>query len=103
MQRFIQYATAIRAEVPVVPTEEAAAAALATSGEGDLKCTAAVREQYPAPVCRAGRERQPGGGRRRRGRADAGSVGGGRGAGGGTGLVLARAGVAETGSLLLAD
>lgn len=104
VQRFIQYATAIRAEVQVVLTEEAAAAALATIRQGDLKCTATIRDQYPAlyaalavdagtPVTVAEdvAARQP----------DRHAVG--AALAGGTGLVLARAGIAETGSLLLAD
>ena len=103
LQRFIQYATAIRAEVQVVANEEAAAAALAVIREGDLKCTAAIREQYPALYAALAQEGSPATvaedvAAQTPDRSALGAA-----LAGGTGLVLARAGIAETGSLLLAD
>jgi L-lactate dehydrogenase complex protein LldG len=103
LQRFIQYASAIFAQVQVVANAEGAAAALATIRQGDLKCTAAIREQYPdlyaaltvegvpAKVAEEIEAAQPS-------RAALGAA-----LDGGTGLVLARAGIAETGSILLAE
>lgn len=103
LQRFIQYAGAIFAQVQVVANQEAAAAALAAIRQGELKCTAAIRAQYPdlyaalavegvpAVVAEDIEARQPS-------RSALGAA-----LDGGTGLVLARAGIAETGSLLLAE
>jgi L-lactate dehydrogenase complex protein LldG len=103
LQRFIQYASAIFAQVQVVANAEGAAAALATIRQGDLKCTAAIRDQYPdlyAALAEAGgpatvaeevAAQTPS-------RAALGAA-----LDGGTGLVLARAGIAETGSLLMAE
>lgn len=102
-QRFIQYATAIFAKVQVVANEEAAAAALALIRQGELKCTAAIRDQYPdlyaalaqdgtIPTVAEDLEAQTAS------RSALGAA-----LDGGTGLALARAGVAETGSLLLAE
>ena len=103
VQRFIQYATAVRAEVQVVANQEAAAAALATIRQGDLKCTAAVRDGYPDLYAALAQGEHPvtvaeDVAARTPSRAALGAA-----LDEGTGLVLARAGIAETGSLVMAE
>lgn len=97
---FIHYARGAGATVEVADLARAATL-IAGWRQGDLKCTAAVRERYPdlvqalaaeAPVAVA-EEVVAGLDRSAVGAALA----------DGTGLVLAHAGVAETGSLVLAD
>jgi L-lactate dehydrogenase complex protein LldG len=103
VQRFIQYATAIRAGVQVVANQEAAAAALATLRDGDLKCTAAVRDQYPDLYAALAQDGVPATVAEDVAAQTANRSALGRALDGGTGLVTARAGIAETGSLLLAE
>ncbi len=103
VQRFIQYAGAIFAQVQVVANQEAAAAALAAIRQGDLKCTAAIRDGYPDLYVALAQGDRPTTvaedvAARTPGRAALGAA-----LDEGTGLVLARAGIAETGSLLMAE
>src|SRR3954471_25023174 len=102
IELFERYALAAGAQVTIVP-DQAAASIIADGADGDLKCTAAVRESYPdliraleasgrqVAVAEEMAEGQPS-------RQDLAAA-----LAGGTGIVLARAGVAETGSLVLAD
>jgi L-lactate dehydrogenase complex protein LldG len=103
VQRFIQYATAVRAEVQVVATEQAAAAALALIRQGDLKCTAAIRDQYPDLYAALAEEGGPATVAEEVAAQTPSRAALGAALDGGTGLVLARAGIAETGSLLMAE
>jgi L-lactate dehydrogenase complex protein LldG len=103
LQRFIQYAGAIFAQVQVVANQEAAAAALATIRQGDLKCTAAIRDQYPVLYAALATDGVPAMVAEEVEAAHPGRAALGAALDGGTGLVLARAGIAETGSLVLAE
>ncbi|HET9019999.1 MAG TPA: LUD domain-containing protein, partial [Acetobacteraceae bacterium] len=100
---FTQYATAAAAQVQTVDSMEAAVAAIAALRQGTLTCTAAVRDAYPQLYAAlAG----PGGPVRvaedvAMEAADSTALA--AALAGGTGLILATAGVAETGSLLLTD
>jgi L-lactate dehydrogenase complex protein LldG len=103
LELFERYARAAGAEVSVVADEAAAAAAIMLGAGEAVKCTAAVGEFFPGlrrvleesghPVAVAEEiaASQPG-------RSELAIA-----LSGGTGIVLAQAGVAETGSLVLAD
>jgi L-lactate dehydrogenase complex protein LldG len=103
LELFERYARTAGAQVSIVADEASAASLVAGLVDGRLTCTAAVQHRYP-DLCRALEsaglagaiaeeiaESQPD----RSALAAA--------LAGGTGLVLARAGVAETGSVVLAD
>jgi len=100
---FARYARAAGAQVTLVADSPAAAAVVLATTAGPLRCTAAVRDRYPtlvAALAAAGRapsiaEDLAGPAVSRAALAAA--------LAGATGLLAARAGVAETGSLLLAD
>jgi L-lactate dehydrogenase complex protein LldG len=100
---FTQYATAAGAQVQMADSVEAAVRAIAALRQGTLTCTAAVRDAYPqvyAPLA------EPDGPVRVAEdvavvSADSTALAAAR--AGGTGVILATAGVAETGSLLLTD
>jgi L-lactate dehydrogenase complex protein LldG len=98
---FTQYATGAGAQVQVADSPEAAVGAITTLRQGVLTCTAAVRDAYPQLYAAlAG----PGGPVRVAedvAAASADSTALAAALAGGTGLILATAGVAETGSLLL--
>jgi L-lactate dehydrogenase complex protein LldG len=100
---FTQYATGAGAQVQVADSPEAAVGAITTLRQGVLTCTAAVRDAYPQLYAAlAG----PGGPVRVAedvAAESADSTALAAALAGGTGLILATAGVAETGSLLLTD
>jgi L-lactate dehydrogenase complex protein LldG len=98
---FVRYAQGAGAQVAVVAGPEVAAH-IAALREGDLKCTAAVRESYPALyqalAASAGLVVVEDVAAQTPDRSALGAA-----LAGGTSVLLAAAGVAETGSLLLAD
>jgi L-lactate dehydrogenase complex protein LldG len=100
---FTQYATAAGAQVQMADSVAAAVQAIAALRQGTLTCTAAVRDAYPQVYAAlAG----PGGPVRVAedvAAESADSTALAAALAGGTGVILATAGVAETGSLLLTD
>jgi L-lactate dehydrogenase complex protein LldG len=100
---FKRYAVAAGAQVTFAPDAEAAAALIASMAGGQVKCRVEVRELYPklySALPTAGLDvtvsedtAVPGAGRSQIAAALAGGVG----------IVAGKAGVAETGSVLLAD
>jgi len=100
---FTQYATGVGAQVQVADSLEAAVRAIGALRQGALTCTAAVRDTYPQLYAALG---GPGGPVRVAedvAAESADSTALAAALAGGTGLILATAGVAETGSLLLTD
>ena len=100
---FTQYATAAAAQVQRVDSVEAAVAAIAALRQGTLTCTAAVRDAYPRLYAALGGPSGPVRVAEDVAAAAADSTALAAALAGGTGLILATAGVAETGSLLLTD
>jgi L-lactate dehydrogenase complex protein LldG len=100
---FTQYATAVGAQVQVADSPKTAGRMIGMLGQDALTCTAAVRDTYPQVYAALG---GPGGPVRVAEDVAAESTDStalAAALAGGTGLILATAGVAETGSLLLTD
>ena len=100
---FTQYATATGAQVQVADSVQAAVRAITALRQGALTCTAAVRDAYPQLYAALGGPAGPVRVAEDVAAESADSTALAAALAGGTGLILATAGVAETGSLLLTD
>ena len=103
MALFTQYATAAGAQVQTAGSPEAAAQAIAALRQGTLTCTAAVRDAYPQIYAALAGPDGPVRVADDVAAEAADSTALAASLAGGTGLIVATAGVAETGSLLLTD
>jgi L-lactate dehydrogenase complex protein LldG len=100
---FMQYATAAGAQVQTADSPEAAAQAIAALRLGALTCTAGVRDAYPQVYAALAEPDGPVRVAEDVATQAADSTALAAALAGGTGLIVATAGVAETGSLLLTD
>src|SRR4051794_28176362 len=100
---FIRYAQGAGATVTTVANPAAAAPVIAEVRQGDVKCTAAVRDRFPDLYQALVATAEPPLVVETLAEAAADRSAVGAAVAGGTGLVVAHAGVAETGSLVLAD